>query len=112
MQSKRRDVVIAQMFQSEERKGLKLAVKGRTIALVMLGLWFGFQIVNGLAADATQGGVAYWAHAGGFIAGMILVLPLWNRLGGTAFWQRSHMHPPHPEARYSSSRIPRIQRNR
>ncbi len=38
-------------------------------AWLMLGLWFGLQLVNGLSMDAAGGGVAYWAHAGGFAAG-------------------------------------------
>jgi membrane associated rhomboid family serine protease len=78
-------------------------------AWLMLGLWFGFQILNGIGVDPQSGGVAYWAHAGGFVAGLVLILPLWLRLGGTAFWARNQGHPPHPEAKYRmvSSIIPR-----
>ena len=36
-------------------------------AWVMLGIWFGLQFVSGVSADLNAGGVAYWAHAGGFI---------------------------------------------
>ena len=36
-------------------------------AWIMLALWFGIQLFAGFGADAMQGGVAYWAHAGGFI---------------------------------------------
>lgn len=42
-------------------------------AVIVLGLWFALQIFSGLGADATQGGVAFWAHAGGFVAGMALI---------------------------------------
>lgn len=44
-------------------------------AIVAVGLWFVFQVVNGLGALGGQeaGGVAYAAHIGGFIAGLILV---------------------------------------
>lgn len=45
-------------------------------ALVMLGLWFFTQFTNGLAALAVTeatGGVAWWAHIGGFVAGVLLV---------------------------------------
>ena len=78
----------------------------------MLGIWFGLQIFSGLGADVSGGGVAYWAHAGGFVAGFGLILPVWLRLGGTRFWQQSAGHPSHPEARYrlSRSKIPRIRR--
>ncbi len=48
-------------------------------ALIYLGLWFLSQFFNGLftlaAAEAIgmYGGVAWWAHVGGFIAGVLLV---------------------------------------
>jgi membrane associated rhomboid family serine protease len=45
-------------------------------AIVVIGLWFVFQLVSGLGllgAGAQGGGVAYGAHIGGFIAGMILI---------------------------------------
>jgi len=45
-------------------------------AIIVLGFWFLSQYLNGLfvlAVGALQaGGVAWWAHIGGFIAGMIL----------------------------------------
>lgn len=55
------------------------------------------------------GGVAYWAHAGGFMAGVALSYPLWQRLGGRAFWSRCLGQPPHPEARYRfvASNVPK-----
>ncbi|WP_050930576.1 rhomboid family intramembrane serine protease [Aestuariivita boseongensis] len=82
-------------------------------AWIMLGLWLGMQFLGGFTSAGDQGGVAYWAHAGGFLAGMILTVPLWLRLGGTAFWNKTEGHPPHPEARYvfAESRIPKISRN-
>lgn len=47
-------------------------------ALLYLGLWFVSQLFNGLfslgAADALQtGGVAYWAHIGGFVFGLAVI---------------------------------------
>lgn len=43
-------------------------------ALVFIGLWFLFQFWSGLLSLAVQhmGGVAWWAHIGGFIAGVVL----------------------------------------
>lgn len=81
-------------------------------AWIMLGLWFGMQLFNGVGTDPTGGGVAYWAHAGGFLIGMILALPLFIKLGGPAFWNATDGHPPHPEAKYelSRSRIPKVKR--
>lgn len=42
-------------------------------AYVALGLWIGFQILQGYLSSSEQGGVAYAAHIGGFIAGLALV---------------------------------------
>jgi membrane associated rhomboid family serine protease len=43
-------------------------------AVYMLGYWFFLQIIGGIPALASEsGGVAFWAHAGGFIAGAILI---------------------------------------
>jgi membrane associated rhomboid family serine protease len=45
-------------------------------AYVALGLWFLFQFISGLGmlgAGSQEGGVAYAAHIGGFVAGLVLV---------------------------------------
>jgi membrane associated rhomboid family serine protease len=44
-------------------------------AFFVLGLWFLFQFVLGLGAlDASgSGGIAFWAHIGGFAAGLLLM---------------------------------------
>lgn len=43
-------------------------------ALVVLGLWFGYQLVLGLLNMGGEGGgVAFFAHIGGFVAGVVLV---------------------------------------
>jgi len=47
-------------------------------AMVVLGFWFLLQLASTLLADANQPGVAFGAHAGGFIAGMLLI-PLFKR---------------------------------
>jgi len=41
-------------------------------AYLMLGYWFLLQLLGGSAA-AGEGGVAFWAHVGGFLAGAILI---------------------------------------
>ena len=79
-------------------------------AWIMLAVWFGMQFIGGVGSGPNAGGVAYWAHAGGFIAGVLLTVPLWLRRGGPAFWQRTDGQPPHPEARYSVSSIPKVRR--
>ena len=45
-------------------------------AYVAIGIWFAFQLISGLGmlgGGSQQGGVAYAAHIGGFIAGLALV---------------------------------------
>ncbi|HQU84731.1 MAG TPA: rhomboid family intramembrane serine protease [Pyrinomonadaceae bacterium] len=42
-------------------------------AFVALGIWIVFQIIQGYFSNPEQGGVAYAAHIGGFIAGLALV---------------------------------------
>jgi membrane associated rhomboid family serine protease len=42
-------------------------------AWMMLGYWFLIQLVSGLLASDEVGGVAFWAHVGGFVAGIALI---------------------------------------
>lgn len=52
----------------------------RLSALFVIGFWFVMQLLSGLAAlevsTAQSAGVAFWAHIGGFIAGLIISLLL------------------------------------
>jgi membrane associated rhomboid family serine protease len=44
-------------------------------ALVVIGLWIVLQLVSGIGSitqSADTGGVAYLAHIGGFLAGLVL----------------------------------------
>jgi membrane associated rhomboid family serine protease len=56
-------------------------------AVVMIGVWALLQFVNGLGAIAVTdqtSGVAYWAHIGGFIAGLVITFlarPFLDRTG-------------------------------
>jgi len=50
-------------------------------AFVYVGYWFLLQLLSGtlsFTSHSTQGGVAWWAHVGGFAAG-ILLLPFFRR---------------------------------
>lgn len=48
-------------------------------AVFMLGYWFLIQVLSGLPAlGSQQGGVAFWAHIGGFVAGILLSFVLVN----------------------------------
>jgi membrane associated rhomboid family serine protease len=46
-------------------------------AAILLLYWFGIQFLSGIGslaeADYTGGGVAWFAHVGGFLAGVVLV---------------------------------------
>jgi membrane associated rhomboid family serine protease len=46
-------------------------------AWVVLGFWIGFQFFStAMAAGGAGGGVAWWAHIGGFFAGVALIIPM------------------------------------
>jgi membrane associated rhomboid family serine protease len=47
----------------------------RLPAVLFIGLWFAVQFLSGLGSlgSAQAGGVAWWAHVGGFLLGMLLV---------------------------------------
>jgi membrane associated rhomboid family serine protease len=61
----------------------------RLPALYLLGVWFLLQFFSGIGslgpAAQTTGGVAYWAHVGGFVAGVVLVA-LYLKLRGEPVW--------------------------
>jgi membrane associated rhomboid family serine protease len=43
-------------------------------AVIFLGLWFVLQVFSGLmVSSVTMGGIAWWAHIGGFVFGYIVV---------------------------------------
>ena len=56
-------------------------------ALVVLGLWFLLQLLEGVGGLGTQvnsGGVAYFAHVGGFVFGLAVAFAFLRRGGGAA----------------------------
>jgi len=65
-------------------------------ALFYALIWFGFQFAQGfidLADPSKGGGIAWWAHIGGFVAGLVLI-PLW-RFAPDRTWDESRprLHP-------------------
>jgi membrane associated rhomboid family serine protease len=52
----------------------------RVPAAFVIGFWFLIQLIQGVGSispGATAGGVAWWAHIGGFAAGLVLIVPIW-----------------------------------
>ncbi|HVY43221.1 MAG TPA: rhomboid family intramembrane serine protease [Hyphomicrobiaceae bacterium] len=55
-------------------------------ALMFAGIWFFFQVLQGTGELflSSTGGVAWWAHIGGFLAGVFLLGPLQPQSGSAA----------------------------
>ncbi len=72
--------VLGAYFVLHPRRGVWMLIFFMPIrfpAWAVLGVWIGYQVINALA-DA-GGGVAWYAHVGGFVAGALLVVPLRKR---------------------------------
>jgi membrane associated rhomboid family serine protease len=64
-------------------------------AWVMLGYWMLLQVFGGLTSQVGDGGgVAFWAHVGGFVAGVVLI-KLFVRPKYVAEHRAHHWHPRH-----------------
>lgn len=64
------------LFPRKRVRVIMLRVLTEVPAFVAVGLWFAFQVVSGLGlfgGGSQEGGVAYAAHVGGFIAGLALI---------------------------------------
>jgi membrane associated rhomboid family serine protease len=58
-------------------------------AIVLIGFWFLMQLFSGLAEvgqTAAGSGVAFWAHVGGFLAGMALIVLIRPRRRPSPGW--------------------------
>lgn len=49
-------------------------------AVWVVGVWFALQLLNAAATPASEPGTAWWAHVGGFAAGLMLTPVLKSRL--------------------------------
>ncbi len=64
-------------------------------AFVVLGVWIGLQVFDGFGAIGSDGGgIAYWAHIGGFVAGIVGIGLIMALRGRPKNWPEM----PHPEA--------------
>ena len=61
------------LFPTRKVRALLFNIYTTVPAYVALGLWIGYQILQGYLSPAGEGGVAYAAHIGGFIAGLALI---------------------------------------
>lgn len=62
-------------------------------APVFLGIWFGLQFLNGMIAMGASTGVAWWAHIGGFVAGLVMAVTV--KVSGIGRPEASHDSHPH-----------------
>ncbi len=72
----------------------------RLPALIVIGLWIALQFVSGLQTLSTSpqaGGVAYFAHIGGFIAGALIALILRPLIARKVHSQSYPYWPSHPD---------------
>jgi membrane associated rhomboid family serine protease len=85
-------------------------------AYVVLGAWIGLQFVSAAMDPGGAGGVAWWAHIGGFFAGIALIFPMRNK--GVPLFDRDQekfeLKPQIAKAPKRRSRVPdsRISRRR
>lgn len=56
-------------------------------AFIFLGIWFVLQILSAAAVRPGMGGIAWWAHVGGFVFGIVL-LKLFLRMPQTGLTRR------------------------
>ncbi len=60
-------------------------------AVLVLGFWFLVQLLNGTAsvavASETAGGIAWWAHIRGFLAGIVLIMMLAKAPERRYYWE-------------------------
>jgi membrane associated rhomboid family serine protease len=61
-------------------------------AWVMLIYWMGLQLLGGFSQVGGEGGVAFWAHVGGFVAGLALV-KLFTRRDALESHRHHHWQP-------------------
>ncbi len=61
------------LFPTRQVRALIFNFMTTVPAYIALGIWIVFQIIQGYLSDPAGGGVAYAAHIGGFIAGLVLV---------------------------------------
>jgi len=65
-------------------------------AIIVLGLWFVLQLIDGIGSlglAGAEGGVAFFAHIGGFVAGVVVGVLIRGRSGGSRREDRPRLGP-------------------
>jgi membrane associated rhomboid family serine protease len=62
-------------------------------AWAILFAWLGLQLLGAFSQGVTALEVAFWAHLGGFAAGVLMIWPFWRNRGGRHLWRRSLSAP-------------------
>jgi hypothetical protein len=79
-------------------------------AVILLGLWFLLQLMSAASASPGEPGVAFWAHIGGFLAGMALVMLLRQRhvpvFQAPRTWSFQVAHPRDARERFGRGSVP------
>jgi membrane associated rhomboid family serine protease len=72
-------------------------------AMVVLGLWFVIQLFSGVGGltSGVAGGVAYWAHVGGFAFGVAAAWLFFRNRGGPGRTRSLTYVPPRPDDPFS-----------
>jgi len=49
----------------------------RLPAIIVIGIWIGIQFINGMISQgaSSHGGIAWFAHIGGFVFGILMIMP-------------------------------------
>ena len=79
-----------------------LIIPLRLSAVWLLGIWMAFQLAWALATDASEPGIAWWAHVAGFVAGLFLVV--FFRRRGVPLWGEVDVVPSGPFSRAAIQR--------
>lgn len=66
--------------RANARRILGITISSEVLtALWFAAVWIGLQLMTGVAFNGQGGGIAIWAHIGGFVAGLIAAQPLSRR---------------------------------
>lgn len=72
--------------RANSRRLIGMTISGELLTMLWFAaVWIGLQLMTGVAFSGQGGGIAIWAHIGGFVAGLILAQPLVRRRPSNLF---------------------------